>query len=107
MKKILPSMREKVRYIGFEIIGENTAKSDFTEEFFKSAKEFIGQLGLSKAKPYIVILEKNKGIIKCERNFVPEIKICLSLVRKIKNSEVIVFSKIVSGTIKNTKGSVF
>lgn len=100
--KLLPSLKQKKRYIVFEIIGEK-----FSIEEVKTAVEealllFLGQLGLAKTAP-MFLKEKfkdNKFIVKINHKFVDECKSALILIKKIKNKEVMVRSIITSGTLK-------
>ena len=53
--KLLPSLRQKKRYIVFEIIAdEKFSFAEVKEEIDKVMKEFWGQLGLGKASPLIL-----------------------------------------------------
>lgn len=100
--KLLPSLKQKKRYIVFEIIGDK-----FNVEEVKTAVEealllFLGQLGIAKTAP-MFLKEKfkdNKFLVKINHKFVDECKSALILIKKIKNKEVIVKSIVTSGTLK-------
>ncbi|HLC88606.1 MAG TPA: Rpp14/Pop5 family protein [Candidatus Nanoarchaeia archaeon] len=105
---LLPSLKQKKRYVVFEIISadKSTEKSaeKFSDSEIKAAVEealllFLGQLGLSKAVPLLVKSKNNKFIIKASHNWVDEVKAALILIKKIKNQPIIVKSIITSGTI--------
>lgn len=100
--KLLPSLKQKKRYIVFEIIGEK-----FNVEEVKTAVEealllFLGQLGMAKTAPMFLKekFKENKFIVKINHKFVDECKSALILIKKIKNKEVMVRSIITSGILK-------
>ncbi len=105
--KLLSSLKQKKRYIVFEILSEKDTKFSLKEvelEVNNALKDFLGQLGISKAAP-IFIKEKfnqtkQRFIVKANNKFVNEVKTALTLIKNIKNKGVIIKSVITSGTIK-------
>lgn len=101
--KLLPSLKQKKRYLVFEIISETKfSVLEIQEAVNQALKEFFGQLGLTKASP-LFLKEKtknNKFVIKISHKFVDEGKSALILIKKIKNKPVIIRSIITSGTLK-------
>ena len=103
--KLLPSLREKKRYLVFELIAEKKFSlpevKAFTEEALLS---FLGQLGVARAAPIFVEekfnLEKQRFVLKASHKYVDEVKAALALGKSIKNTPVIVKSVTVSGTLK-------
>jgi len=67
MKSLKPSMREKKRYL--KISGKNL-KSNVD----KAILEFIGALGMSKACPNWIKLNKNSGILAVNRKSLDHVK---------------------------------
>ena len=102
--KLLPSLKQKKRYLVFEI-SENIPESSLKEEVSQALYEFVGTLGVSKMSPLFVKQKNNRFIIKVNHKYVDECKSALILIKKIKNKPVIVKSIITSGTIK--KASTF
>jgi len=103
-KAVLPSFREKKRYLAFEIISKD--KSSFTavkDAILTSCKEFLGTLGMAKAG--IIIIgekfnkEKQKGLIKVNNKYVNELKASLALIKTINKKITIVKSLGVSGML--------
>ncbi|MBU0459890.1 MAG: hypothetical protein KKH52_03370 [Nanoarchaeota archaeon] len=99
--KLLPSLKQKKRYVVFEVVSATT----FSNLEIKQAVEqalllFLGQLGLSKAVPLFIKSKNNKFLIKVNHKWVDELKAGLILIKKIKNKPVMVKSMITSGTIK-------
>ena len=109
LKTLLPTLKEKKRYLAFEIISKSKFK-DFKPieaEITKSSLEFLGQLGVAKAGIQILKETWNKelqrGIIKVSNKHVDELKASLLLVKTIDNKEAIVKTITTSGIINKAK----
>ena len=109
LKTLLPTLKEKKRYLAFEILSKEKIK-DFklvSDEINSKNLEFLGQLGVAKAgiQPLKETWnqEKQRGIIKVGHKHVDELKASLSLINNIGNKEVIVKTVGVSGIIKKAK----
>lgn len=104
--KLLPSLRQKKRYILFEIVSTEEFSALEVEKAVQEAfRSFLGELGIAKAGP-MFLKEKyknNQFIVKVNHKFVDECISALILIGKIKNNPVAIKSKITSGTIKNLK----
>jgi len=99
--KLLPSLKQKKRYVVFEIISDKQfSQEDVQNEVQLALKSFLGDLGLAKSSPLFVKFKSNKFIIKVNHNYTDELKSALILIKKIKNVPVILKSVITSGTIK-------
>jgi len=109
IKPILPSLREKKRYLAFEVISKSRINSfnDVSESINQNCRQFIGDLGMSQAG--ILILEDKwnpqlqKGILKVSHKSVDRIKASLSLIKNIKEEEVIIRSVGLSGILKKAQ----
>ncbi|MCP3685882.1 MAG: hypothetical protein GY861_24810 [bacterium] len=107
MKRLLPSLREKKRYLVFEVISKSKLSR---ESAIKAIKQgMVGFLGeKDTAKANIAILNEwnsktQRGLMKVNRNYVDQIKGALCLVKKAGRKEIIVKSVGVSGMIKKAK----
>lgn len=99
--KLLPSLKQKKRYVVFEIVsGDNFSAAEIKPEVDTALLSFLGQLGLAKAVPLFIKAKNNKFIVKVSHQFVDELRAALILIKKIKNKPVIVRSVITSGTIR-------
>ncbi len=102
---LMPSLRQKKRYVIFEIIaGQKFTLSEVKPAVEEALHSFLGQLGMGKAVP-IFVEEKfdepaQKFMLKVNHKFVDEIKMGVALCKSIKNTPVIIKSVIVSGSIK-------
>src|SRR3989344_5596578 len=85
--RLLPSLREKKRYIAYKIlsekaINERTAKTAVCSYVMK----FLGELNYSKAGIMLVEQKNNYGIIKTGHMHVNEVKTALALINEIDNN---------------------
>lgn len=103
--KLLPSLKQKKRYIVFEILSSKKFSfPEIKEEVESTLLLFFGQWGLAKSSPLIIKEkfnpEKQRFVIKINHKFIDELKAALTLSKKIKNTPVIIKSVITSGTLK-------
>lgn len=83
IKPILPSLREKKRYLGFEVLSK-AKLGDFkavSAEIMKSVSGFLGEQNLAKAGLHIFPdkYKEGKGIIKVNNKYVDHLKASLAL----------------------------
>ena len=109
--KLLPALKQRKRYLVFEIIADKTFSfSDIKEQLEKDLLLFWGHLGLSRAVPMFVKEKFNKEnqrlVIKVNHKHVDELKTGLSLSKSIKNTPVIIKSIITSGTLKKASANL-
>ena len=107
--KLLPSLKQKKRYLLFKLISaeQKFKLPEVESEVNQALLLFLGQIGVAKAAP-IFLKEKfdfdqQQFVVKVDPKFVNEVKAALTLIKKIKNSKVIIHSIITSGTIKKLK----
>lgn len=109
LKPVLPSLREKKRYLAFEVISRekiNDAKA-VSNAILHCALHFLGQLGAAKAG--LIALdnkwdkERQRGIVKVSHRHVDAIKAALALASKVDDKEVIFRSLGVSGILKKAE----
>lgn len=105
----MPTLKEKTRYLAFEIIADHKIK-DFravSKEIQAQSLLLSGQLGLAKAGLRVLpekwSLDLQKGIIKVNHKHVDELKSALTLIEKINNKKVIVKSIGVSGMLNKAE----
>ncbi|MAG52356.1 MAG: hypothetical protein CMH62_00160 [Nanoarchaeota archaeon] len=104
MKRLLPSLKEKKRYLAFEIVSDDKFnKSDIANVINKEALKFMGTLDYGKAGVRIINANKNKGIIRVNNKFVNHLKTSLILITNIKNKNVIFKTVKVSGILNKLK----
>ncbi|MEK6951051.1 MAG: Rpp14/Pop5 family protein [Nanoarchaeota archaeon] len=103
--KLLPSLRERKRYVVVEVITEQKFSFPELREALEQAfQSFWGILGMTKAAPQIIKEKWNHStqrlIIKVSHLAVDELKAALLLSKRIKNTPIILRSISTSGTLK-------
>jgi ribonuclease P/MRP protein subunit POP5 len=109
IKPLLPSLREKKRYLVFEIISKNKIKqaSEVFKAIIDSILSFAGQKGTAQAG--IIILndkydkEKQKGIIRVNNKMTDVLKSALILIKEISGEPVAIKSIATSGILKKAE----
>lgn len=104
MKPILPSLREKKRYILYEVIAEKLLKAEAIRAAINQGLlRFLGELGCAKAGIMFIETKENKGILRVDNTMVDHVKTSLSLIKEINESKVIIRTTRVSGTLAGVR----
>lgn len=105
--KLLPSLKPKKRYLVFELLSSAHQKFSLSEveaAVNQAFLDFLGQLGTAKAAPLFLKEKfhqnKQRFVLKVNHNQTDQAKAALSLIKKIKNTSVIISSLTTSGTLK-------
>src|SRR3989344_3994994 len=109
LKPVLPSLREKKRYLAFEVISKSRISSfdAVSNAIWQSCIQFMGQLGTAKAG--IMPLENKwnsemqRGIIKVGNKYVNHVKSAFVFASKIEGKDVIFRSLGVSGILNKAE----
>lgn len=109
--KLLPSLKQKKRYLVFEVISDKKFSStEIEKEVAQALLNFLGQLGVAKSAPLFIKEKFNQPqqrfALKINHKFVDEAKVALTLIKKIKNTPVIIKSLITTGIIKKASKSL-
>jgi len=81
IKPLSPSLREKKRYLVYEITSKEKITKNQATTMLKSAiKRYIGELGLAKAGIIYLDYKNNKGILRMNNKEVNNVKAALSLI---------------------------
>lgn len=108
MKPILPSLKERKRYILFHVISNTrVSEKDISKCVFQACLQFLGELGMAKAGiqflPETWDIDKQTGVIRAGHKFVDHAKAALALIKDISGEKAIIRCLKVSGTIINVK----
>ena len=105
MKHLLPSLKEKNRYIVFEVITKKKMSfKEVKETILTAILKFLGELETSKASPLIMEDWKlNKGVLKVNNKYLNKVKTALILIKDIGRKKAYINIKGVSGTIKKAR----
>ena len=99
--KTLPTLREKKRYIAFEINSENTIlRQDMVREISNSIISLFGDIGASQIRPALMSFEGRFGILRCAREKTIETRSGLACINNIRGIRVSIRVLGISGTIK-------
>jgi ribonuclease P/MRP protein subunit POP5 len=108
LKFLLPSLREKERYISFQVISEEPiVYEDLEQAVWNVMIDFFGELGVSKTSVWIIKNlydpEKQVGVIRCNNKSVPQVVAGLGLISRLGDVRVTFKILKISGTIRGLK----
>lgn len=106
MKRLLPSLRKKKRYVAFEIVSESQHDSKSVKNaIWDAILDLFGEYGGSIINAHIIEekYEKNKGIIKCSHTSIDWLIASLCIVRNVGGKPATIRSVGVSSTIEKAK----
>ncbi len=106
------SLREKQRYIIFEILAERDRElGQVVEAVWDSVLEFLGQEGAARADPWVIKdlfdREKQRGGIRVNRGMVEEVRASLALVTEVGGEEAAFHVLGVTGTMESARDKYF
>ena len=109
LKPVLPSLKEKKRYLVFEVISKGSI-SDFnsvTKAIWHKSLSMLGQIQAAEAGiwmfPDCWDNSTNKGMIRVGHKYVDQIKASLAMINHVEDNEAIVRTIGVSGTMAKAK----
>ncbi len=105
LKALLPSLKERKRYLVFEVISKSKI-DDFKavkDEIAASMASLIGDIGMAGASIQFIKERENKGLIMLNHNFLDHLRASLALVRTIKGVPALLRSVGVSGMINKAE----
>ncbi|HME87062.1 MAG TPA: Rpp14/Pop5 family protein [Candidatus Nanoarchaeia archaeon] len=106
LKPLLPTLKEKKRYLSFEIITTRNLSADsVATAVSNSTLELLGTLEAGKAG--IMFLKdkfsNNTGVVKTNHKYVDKVRTALTLIPTVEKQHVIFRTRIVSGTLKKAQ----
>ena len=110
LKILPPTLREKNRYISFQVIserGEEFSYSDLEAAIWNVTLDFLGEYGVSKTSIWLLKdcwdQKKQIGILRCNHNSVQVVIAALGLIDRLGDNRVTFKIFKISGTIKSIK----
>jgi|SRR3989338_10765075 len=105
MKPLLPTLKEKKRYLAYEVISKPLKFNVVSKAVWDNILGYIGTKGTAKAGIWLLNdkYKNNKGIIRVTNKYVDDLKASLALIKKINNEDVIVRSLGVSGILNKAE----
>lgn len=111
IKPLIPTLREKKRYISFEIISrQNFDFSSVKKAIFDEYKKLFGEKGFCDAG--LIMLsnkyfeDKKSGIIRVSHKKTESLRVTLASILKINGHDVIIKSIITSGMLNKAEKSI-
>ena len=105
IKPLRPSLREKKRYVVFQVISRQPVTAQQAADTIMSAcRAFLGEIGMSKAG--IIILHdkwqpaSQKGVLRVSHREIGNVRAALMMVKSIDNREAIITTRGMSGILK-------
>ncbi|MBW2969501.1 hypothetical protein KY319_00050 [Candidatus Woesearchaeota archaeon] len=105
LKPLLPTLKEKKRYLAFEIISKSKIKafSEVSKVIWASTLSYAGTKGAAKIGLWILPEtynpEKQRGLIKVGHKHLEELKAALALITQIEQQPAIIRSIGASGIL--------
>lgn len=109
LKTLLPSLKERKRYLVFEVISKNGVKSfsSVSNTIWQKTKELIGEIGIAKSGIWLLPDKWNEktqqGVIKVSHKYTDHVKASLATIKEIEGKKVIVKSVGLSGILKKAQ----
>jgi ribonuclease P/MRP protein subunit POP5 len=99
--KTLPTLREKKRYLAFEVTSEKTInRQQLVNEILDSTASLFGDKGISEINPKLMSYDGRFGIIRCAREKTQETRAALACINNVRRIRVSILILGISGTIK-------
>ncbi len=107
MKPILPSLREKKRYVVFKVISDSqTSFSEVRKELMSESVAWMGELMFSRSGLSFIDEwnpQEQLGIVRINRTFLDHLRSVFCLVDSIGHNKAIIRSLGASGTLKGAR----
>ena len=103
MKPFPPVMRERRRYIAFQVNAEEKlSKKELEKALWDNTFEYIGLLGAVESSFWMISFDekKQKGVIRTTNKFTDKILGTIAFVEKVSNKKAVFHIMGVTGTIK-------
>ena len=103
--KTIPTLRDKKRYIAFELTSEKPVnRQEFNKEMLSSIGSLFGDTGWSEINPGLISYDGNFGIIRCRREKTGKTRAALACINNSRGVRISIFVLGISGTIKGATG---
>jgi ribonuclease P/MRP protein subunit POP5 len=111
---LLPSLRERRRYLRFELMGEREIdKRELMKELWNSIYSLYGDVGASECKLWLIeyhsVEDRNEedsnlsvGVLRCAHNKVEAVRAALACIHTVNDARVGIRVIRTSGPIKGT-----
>jgi ribonuclease P/MRP protein subunit POP5 len=108
VKTLLPSWREKKRYLAFEVLSQSRIKavSDVSKAVWRSHLAACGEMGAARAG--MLFMDKwdparQRGLLRVSHDQLHQVRMSLALIERINEQPVVVRSVGVSGILRKAE----
>ncbi|HIE31200.1 MAG TPA: ribonuclease P [Methanosarcinales archaeon] len=102
--RLLPSLREKKRYLAFEMLSEGAiSRRDFIDELNRSASSLLGDVGSSECGIKMLSFGREGGIVRCAHTRTTHTRAVLATINRVRGMRVAVHVIGISGTVKGAE----
>ncbi len=102
--RLLPSLREKKRYLAFEMLSESAvSRRDFIDELERSASSLLGDIGSSECGLKMLSFDRTGGIVRCARTKTELMRAVLATINRVMGVRVAVHVIGSSGSVKGAE----
>jgi ribonuclease P/MRP protein subunit POP5 len=105
MKPLLPTLKERQRYIVYEVISAHAMGIDISEPLLRRLSELLGVFGMADAGILSVSYDTQTqtGLLRCNHDQVVKVRTALLLTTHLGKTPVIIKTRGVSGILKKSK----
>lgn len=105
LKPLLPTLKEKKRYIVYEVLSENNLKEDVSIEIVKKVTTILGVFDSANAGLQSVEYDKktHMGVLRVAVKQVDKLKMSLALINQLNDREIIIRTIGASGILKKAR----
>lgn len=79
LKPLKPSLREKKRYLVFEVLSQNKVSQDFFEQLVDEVNETLGLFDAANAGVMFIKDQRNRGMLKVNHKYIDKVRVALML----------------------------
>lgn len=105
LKSLLPTLKEKKRYLVFEIIKIEplTQSKQTLTEIVSKIKTILGVFESANAGILGVELKNDKGILRVNNNYVDKTIACMMLIQELNNKKTIIKPLLTTGLLDKAR----
>lgn len=105
MKPLLPTLKERQRYITYEVITASKVHEDISDTLLRQISDILGVFGMAEAGILSISYDTKTqtGILRVNHDQVPRVKAALLMITHLGRTQVIVRTTGVSGILKKVK----
>ncbi len=105
LKPLLPSLRERKRYIAYEMISEQEIEKDVSNQVLENIRNTLGLFDSANAGILSVEYDEKRqeGILRTSHDSVNKVRTALALLQELDGHSVVPRVKGVSGNLKKAR----